>query len=59
MYRIVGIIMEHGEDDFEYLEGFHLTEDEENLIQNIFSKHEIDGHSIRGSKEDVIREIGD
>ena len=59
MYRIVGIIMEHGEDDFEYWEGFHLTEDEENLIQNIFSKHKIDGCSIRGLKEDVIKEIGD
>lgn len=59
MCRIVGIVMEHGYDDFEYWEGFYLTEDEENLIQNIFSKHEIEGYSVRGSKEDIIKEIGD
>ena len=37
MCRIVGIVIEHGKDNFGYWEGFNLTEAEENAIWNILS----------------------
>ena len=49
MNRITGIICEHGDNDFDYWEGFNLTEAEENAIWNILSKHDTEGCSIRGT----------
>lgn len=56
MCRIVGIVIEHGKDDFGYWEGFSLTEAEENAIWNILSKHDIEGCSIRGTRKEIIEE---
>ena len=49
MCRIVGIVIEHGSNDFGYWEGFYLTEDEENAIWDILRKHDTEGCSIRGT----------
>ena len=57
MIKISGIVFEHGDNDYGYWEGFHLTEDEENTIQEILSKHDTEGCSIRGSREDIANEI--
>lgn len=56
MCRIVGIVIEHGKDDFGYWEGFSLTEAEENAIWNILSKHDTEGCSIRGTRKEIIEE---
>ena len=59
MNRIVGIVMEHGDNDFGYWEGFYLTEDEENAIQNILNKHDTEGCSLRGTRKEIAEEIGE
>lgn len=59
MCRISGIIIEHSENDFGYWEGFTLTEDEENAIWQILSKHDTEGCSIRGTRKEIIKEIGE
>lgn len=59
MNRIVGIVMEHGDNDFGYWEGFYLTEDEENAIWNILNKHDIEGCSLRGTRKEIAEEIGE
>lgn len=55
--RICGIVFEHGENDFGYWDGFSLTEDEENEIMKILQNHGTEGCSIRGSKEEIAKEI--
>ena len=57
MNRITGIVIEHGNDDFGYWEGFYLTEEEENAIWDILNKHDTEGCSIRGSREDIARDF--
>lgn len=59
MNRIAGIIFEHGDNDFGYWEGFYLTEDEENEIWNILSNHDTEGCSIRGTRKEISKEIGE
>ena len=59
MCRIVGIVIEHGSNDFGYWEGFYLTEDEENVIWDIFRKHDTGGCSIRGTRKEIAAEIGE
>lgn len=49
--------MEHGNNDFSYWDGFNLTEEEENAIWEILSKHDTVGCSVRGTLEDVIEDI--
>lgn len=58
MCRIVGIVIEHGKDDFGYWEGFNLTEAEENAIWNILNKHDTEGCSLRGTRKEIAEEIG-
>jgi hypothetical protein len=53
---IAGILFRHGEDDYSYWEGFHLTEEEEEIIANILFKHDTEGCSIRGDYESIIKE---
>lgn len=57
--RIVGIVMEHGDNDFGYWEGFYLTETEENAIWNILNKHDTEGCSLRGTRKEIAEEIGE
>ena len=59
MCRIVGIVIEHGKDDFGYWEGFYLTEDEKNEIWNILSNHDTEGCSLRGTRTEIAKEIGE
>lgn len=58
MNRIAGIVIEHGDNDFGYLEGFYLTEEEENAIWDILSNHDTEGCSLRGTLKEVAEEIG-
>ena len=55
--KITGIVIKHGNNDFEYWTGFSLTEDEENAIWNILNKHDIEGCSVRGTMEEIIEDI--
>lgn len=59
MTRICGIIFEHGNNDYEYWEGFNLTEDEENAIQEILMRHDTEGCSLRGTRKEIVNEIGE
>lgn len=59
MCKISGIVIEHGDNDFGYWEGFSLTEDEENAIWNILNKHDTEGCSLRGTRKDIAKEIGE
>lgn len=59
MSRISGIVIEHGNNDFGYWEGFYLTEGEENAIWNILDKHDTEGCSIRGTRKEIAEEIGE
>ena len=55
--EIAGIVIKHGNNDFEYWTGFHLTKDEENAIWNILNKHDIEGCSVRGTRKEITEEI--
>lgn len=55
--RICGIIFEHGQNDFGLWEGFRLTEEEENAIQQILMKHDTEGCSVRGTKIEIAEEL--
>lgn len=59
MCKISGIVIEHRNNDFGYWEGFSLTEAEENAIWNILNKHDTDGCSIRGTRKEIAKEIGE
>lgn len=54
--RIAGMLFQHGDDDYELLEGFNLTEAEEEAIWVILSKHDTEGCSVRGSYNQIIVE---
>lgn len=55
--KITGIIFKHEENDFELCEEFTLTKEEETIIQNILMKHETEGYSIRGTREQIKEEF--
>ena len=55
--ELVGIVTQFGKNDFSYWEGFSLTEEEKEQIQKIFQRHETEGYSVRGSRNDIAREI--
>ena len=57
--RISGIIFEHGNDDYGLWEGFFLTEEEENAIWKIIAMHDTEGCSLRGTRKEIAKEIGD
>ena len=59
MNRIAGIVIEHGDNDFGYWEGFYLTEEEGNAIWNILNKHDTEGCSIRGTRKEIAEESGE
>ena len=54
---IYGIIFKHGENDLELWEGFSLTEEEENIISEILMRHDTEGCSVRGTREEIAREL--
>ena len=55
--KICGILFEHGENDLALCAGFSLSEEDERSIQDIFSKYDTDGWSVRGTREDIAKEI--
>lgn len=57
MCKISGIIFEHGKDDFGIWEGFCLTEEEEKSICEILTKHDTEGWSVRGTRNEITEEI--
>lgn len=59
MNRIAGIVIEHGDNDFGYWEGFYLTEEKEDAIWAILRKHDTEGCSIRGTRKEIAEEIGE
>lgn len=59
MCKILGIVIEYGDNDFAYWEGFSLTEAEKNAIWNILSKHDTEGCSVRGTRKEIAEEIGE
>ena len=54
---ISGIVQTHKDGSLGYCEGFNLTEEEENAIWKILEKHDTEGCSIRGSREDIAKEF--
>lgn len=57
MCRIAGVVFEHGNNDFGYWDGFNLTEEEENIVQEILSRHDTEGCSVRGSKKEILEDL--
>lgn len=55
--EIIGIVMCHGENDYGYWGGFSLTEEEEEQIYEILMRHDTEGCSIRGTRNDIANEI--
>lgn len=55
--EIIGIVMCHGENDYGYWEGFFLTDEEEEQIYEILMRHDTEGCSIRGTRNDIANEI--
>lgn len=49
--RIKGIMFEHDDGTASYWDGFYLTEQEENEIQEILMRHDTEGYSVRGNLE--------
>lgn len=57
--KIGGIIFNHGRDDYGLWEGFNLTEEEEDIIQSILLKHDTEGCSLRGTRNEIADEFRD
>ena len=55
---ISGIILNHGKDDYGLWEGFTLTDEEESSIWQTLNNHDTEGCSVRGSRNDIAKEIG-
>ena len=56
MISIAGILFQHSNDDYALWEGLNLTEEEENAIWEILSKHDTEGCSVCGSYNQIIVE---
>lgn len=54
---ISGILQTHKNGNIEYWEGFNLSEEEENAIWKILEKHDTEGCSNCGSREDIARDF--
>lgn len=54
---ISGILQTHKNGNIEYWEGFNLSEEEENAIWSILEKHDTEGCSNCGSREDIARDF--
>lgn len=55
--RIIGIMSEYDDGTVGYWDGFYLTEEEQNAILDILSKHDTEGCSVRGNLEEIRNEI--
>ena len=57
MCKIIGIVIEHGDNDFGYWNGFSLTEDDERKIWNILTHYETEGCSVSGTRKEIAEDI--
>ena len=55
--EISGIIFHHGVDDYGLWEGFSLSEEDENAIHNILAKYDTQGCSVRGTRNEIAKEM--
>ena len=55
--KITGIIIKHGKNDYGLWEGFNLSEEDQNTIQQILMKYDTEGYSVRGTREEIAREM--
>jgi hypothetical protein len=55
--NIYSIIFKHNTNDFTYYSDFSLTPEEESTIMKILENHQNEGFSIRGKKEEIIKEL--
>lgn len=55
--KITGVIIKHGKNDYGLWEGFNLSEEDENIIQQILIKYDTEGYSVRGTREEIAREM--
>jgi hypothetical protein len=55
--NIYSIIFKHNTNDFTYYSDFSLTPEEESIIMKILENHQNEGFSIRGKKEEIIKEL--
>lgn len=54
---IDSIIIEHGNDEYELWNGFYLTREDKNAIQNILDKYINDGGSVIGTRKEIAKEF--
>lgn len=57
--NIHGIIFEHGDDDYGLWEGFNLSKEDADTIQQILSKYDTEGCSVRGTRKEIATEMGE
>lgn len=55
---IEGVLFKHGTADYGLWEGFTLSEEDENAIQQILSKYDTEGCSVRGTRKEIADELG-
>lgn len=55
--EVIGFIIQHGQDDYSYWNGFSLTDKEKKQIQEIISRHDTEGYSIRGAKKEILKDM--
>lgn len=54
MIKTAGILWQHGDNDYVLWEGFNLTEEEENIIWEVLSRHDTEGYSVRGTYDQIM-----
>lgn len=57
--KIYGIIFSHSAGDYGLWDGIRLSEQDENAIQAILSKYDTQGVSVRGTMDEIIKEMGE
>lgn len=57
--RISGVIFSHGGGTYGLWNGIRLSEQDENAIQAILSKYDTQGVSVRGTMDEIIKEMGE
>ena len=57
--KISSIIFEHGEDDYELWEEFALSKEDQKAILKILQKYETGGCSVRGTRKEIAKEMGE
>lgn len=56
--KISGIIFKHNENDLELWTDFCFSEEDIEKLWEIFMKYNVEGCSIRGTKKEIMEELG-